>query len=325
MTNTISLLLSFAFSILFCSNLDRKGFDNFSSFFTQIYGFNHFMKENFQRKYGFNVFNRQPEDLFEYASLHGLNHIEINLSHEKLSIETFNIDRINKLGDLSKSHNIQLSFHIPYYINISEVLAPLRISNIKYLLKCIKIAGELKATHVTLHVGNFYWFPVEQWKRKKSLKRFIKSLGKVLKVCEEKNVIIALENVVPIPTGSEYYLLGDNIEDFKFIFSNLDSKYLKFCLDTGHANMGEGVLEYTINFHEKLSCIHYHDNNGLNDEHLPIGKGKIPWDDLAAELININYQGPIISECRTIEAHESALLFESYFRRKLNVHKVESL
>ena len=43
------------------------------------------MKYNFKRKYGFNVYDRQPEDLFEYAFSYGLNHIEINLSQDKLS------------------------------------------------------------------------------------------------------------------------------------------------------------------------------------------------------------------------------------------------
>ena len=67
-------------------------------------------------------------------------------------------------------------------------------------------------------------------------------------------VKIALENVVPFPQGSEVYLLGDNIEDFKYIFENIDSNHLKFCLDTGHANMGEGVIDYINNLHEKIIC-----------------------------------------------------------------------
>ena len=138
-----------------------------------------------------------------------------------------------------------------------------------------------------------------------------------LKVCKNKNVIVAIENVVPIPNESEYFLLGDNIEDFKFIFSQLNSECLKFCLDTGHANIGEGVLEYINNFKDKLSCVHYHDNNGSNDEHLPIGKGKVPWEDLAEGLINIKYNGPFISECRNIEAQKSAMLFENYFDKKI--------
>jgi len=271
------------------------------------------MNSKFKRKYGFNIFDQQIEDQFKYATTHDLQHIEINLSQEKLSIETYDSERISKLRELSKEHNVTISFHIPYYINITELLLPLRKSHINYILKCIQVASDLKATHVTLHVGKFYWFPVGPWMRKKSLNRFVKSMRKVLKVCEDKNVIVALENVVPIPNGSEYFLLGDSVEDFEFIFSNLKSKQLKFCLDTGHANMGEGVLEYINNFHDKLCCVHYHDNNGLNDEHLPIGEGDIQWEELAKKLININYAGPIISECRNIEAHESAHIFENYF------------
>ena len=94
------------------------------------------MKYNFKQKYGLNVCDRQPEDLFEYALSYGLDHIEINLFQEKLSIETFTADRINKLRDFTNSHNIQLSFHIPIHINISEILTSLRRSNIKYLLRC---------------------------------------------------------------------------------------------------------------------------------------------------------------------------------------------
>ncbi|KAA3610291.1 MAG: sugar phosphate isomerase/epimerase [Calditrichaeota bacterium] len=267
----------------------------------------------FQRKYGLNVNNHNPENLFEYAASSGLKHIEINLSSEKFGLKTFTKDKISKLKNLSDEHNIQLSFHIPYYTNISDILIHLRRSSIKYLSKSIQLASELKSTHVTLHLGNFYWFPVEKWERRKALLRFIKSLVKILKLCEEKGVVIALENVVPIPSGSEYYLLGDNIDDFEYIFSNVESEYLKFCLDTGHANMAEGVIEYINNFHEKLSCIHYHDNNGFNDEHLAIGEGKVPWQELASKLEDINFTGPIISECRGIKAHESALLFENYF------------
>ena len=62
------------------------------------------MQNNFQRKYGFNVYNKKPEELFLYASSTGLHHIEINLSHEEFSIETYDSDRIMKLRELSKEH-----------------------------------------------------------------------------------------------------------------------------------------------------------------------------------------------------------------------------
>ncbi|MBI9073724.1 MAG: sugar phosphate isomerase/epimerase [Melioribacteraceae bacterium] len=273
------------------------------------------MINHFKHKYGFNVFNLQPEDLFEYASSKGLKHIEINLSKEHLSLETFTQARIEELKSLSRIHKVQMSFHIPYYINISEILIPVRRKNIEYVKNCINIASELIVTHITIHVGNFYWFPVEHWNRKKALQRFVKSLKDILKLCEEKKIIIALENVVPIPNGSEYYLLGDNAEDFNYVFSQIDSNWLKFCLDTGHANMGEGVVHYANCLNKKLCSIHYHDNNGKDDEHLAVGLGTVPWQDLADELENLNYQGPIVSECRDIEAHKAAELLNDYFSK----------
>ncbi len=266
------------------------------------------MKNNFKQKYGFNVFDQHPEEQFEYAASHDLQHIEINLSQNNLSIETFDKHRIKLLRDLSESHQIQLSLHIPYFINISEILIHLRKSNINYFRRTIRCAYELNATHITMHMGSFFWFPVEQWERKKALNRFIKYLECVLKSSNDHMVNIALENVVPLPTGSDYYLLGDNVDDFNYIFNNVESNYIKFCLDTGHANMAEGVLEYTKNFSDRLICIHYHDNNGTNDEHLAVGKGNVPWHDFASELKNIGYQNPMISECRNIKAHESAAL-----------------
>lgn len=271
------------------------------------------MSSSFPRKYGLNVYKDNPESVLNYAVSKGLNHIEINLSDEKLTLNTFTNERIKTLKTLAEKNNVQLSFHIPYYTNISDVLFHLRRASIKYLLKSIRIAGRLGATHITLHLGSFYWFPVEKWERKKALQRFVKSLNKVLKLCEEQGVVIALENVVPIPAGSEYYLLGDNIEDFKYIFSVYDSDYLKFCLDTGHAQMAEGVIAYINNFRDRLCSIHYHDNNGFNDAHLAIGNGKVPWQKLAAKLEEIEFNGPLISECRNIEAHKSAQIFEHYF------------
>lgn len=269
----------------------------------------------YDRKYGFNVSNLQPEGLIENASSRGIAHIEINLSREKLGLKMFDANKIEFLKKVSNEQNVSLSLHVPHYINISEILPPLRNSNMRYLYQCIEVAANLNITHITLHLGSFYWFPVEKWMRKRALNRFINNIKEVLSVCEEKKLTIALENVVPIPNGSEFLLLGDNISDFKYVFAKIKSPWLKFCLDTGHANMGEGVIKYMHSFGDKLSCIHYHDNNGSNDEHLPVGEGRVPWDKLAFELQKISFKGPIISECRNIEVDKSLLLFESYFSK----------
>ena len=266
-----------------------------------------------KRKFGFNVFNQPPEEFFEYAKENKLRHIEINLTQDNSVLKSFDNKRIRNIKRLSEKHNVKLSIHLPFTVNISEIIRTIRKSNILFLLDSIKLAERINATHVTAHIGNFYWFPVERIMRQKALSRFLKYLKEILDYCKSSNIYLALENVVPIPHGSEFYLLGDNIDDFKYIFDNVDSQNLKFCLDTGHANIGGGIKEYINCFKDKLVCVHYHDNSGKNDEHLPVGKGTVQWNLLAEELESIKYRGPLVSECRNIKPHEAALLFQEYF------------
>ena len=277
------------------------------------------MAPEFTHRFGFNVFNQPPEKLFAYASENNLKHIEINLTQEHSSLESFDSQRIATIVKQAEAHDVELSLHLPYSINISDIIVLIRRANFAYLQKCVQLAAQICATHITAHIGNYYWFPANDWMKQKALDRFIKYLRRIIPQCEQHNVRIALENVVPIPRGSEFYLLGDCIGDFSFIFSKIDSDCLRFCLDTGHANMAEGVIEYIRTLHDRLVSIHYHDNKRNNDEHLPIGNGTIPWPDVAQELHTIGYDGPFISECRNIQPHEAAMKMQSYFN---NIQKL---
>ncbi|MBL1211751.1 MAG: sugar phosphate isomerase/epimerase [Ignavibacteriae bacterium] len=265
------------------------------------------------RNYGLNCFRSLNEEHFIYASSHNLKSIEIHLDKLHITLETFTLKRINELNRLAEKYNVKLSIHNPYNINASDIIPTFRKSDTSFMLAGIRLAAELQAEHITAHIGNFYWFPVERWMRKKALNRFIKCMDGIVEQCEVNNITFALENVVPIPQGSDYYFLGDNLEDFSFLFERLNSKYFMFCLDIGHANVAEGVLPYIDHFGENIKTIHFHDNLGDDDTHLPIGKGNINWSKVARAIQEINFTGPIISECRELKPHEAALLFEEYF------------
>lgn len=248
-----------------------------------------------------------------YASQNGLQNIEINLTREHSALTSFSADRIANLNQLSEKHDVKLSIHLPHSVNIADILPPIRQRYVNYLNKTIELAHQLKTTHITVHMGNFFWFPVSHWNRRRALDRFIKNIRPLIPLCEEKKVVIAIENVVPIPHGTDFYLLGDNINDFKYIFTQINSPMLRFCLDTGHANIAEGVLEYLQEFDNRLVCVHYHDNYGDNDAHLPPGEGTVPWRRFIATLNQLDFTGPFISECRDIRPHEAAALLEGYF------------
>ncbi|MCK5077115.1 MAG: sugar phosphate isomerase/epimerase, partial [Calditrichia bacterium] len=264
-------------------------------------------------KLGFNVFEKPIEEYFEYATEHGLNHLEIDLIKDHSLITKFTSKRIYSLKKLAKDYKITLSLHTPYTINPADRRSSFRDETTAYLIHCIILAKELNASHITTHIGFFFGMPIIKRIRQKALERLVFSLRQLLMHCEALNIKLALENASPKPLDSVSFFLGDNIYDFKYIFSELDSPYINMCLDIGHANINEGALKYIENFGEKIINLHYHDNRGKIDNHLSIGEGTVPWKEVATALKGIRFKGPFVSECFKTEPHEAAMLLTAYF------------
>jgi sugar phosphate isomerase/epimerase len=85
--------------------------------------------------------------------------------------------------------------------------------------------------------------------------------------------------------------------DLAALVSELDHPGLGLALDTGHANLGEGVAHETTAAGSLLATTHVHDNNGRQDSHLPPGHGTVDWAEWGRTLDSIGYAGPIVLEC----------------------------
>jgi len=260
--------------------------------------------------FGFDVVRQPVEDCFGYAAEHRLDHLEIDLIRESSFIETFDAERINNLRNLSENFGISLSLHTPFSVNLSAKIPTIRNATITYLRRCVAVAFELNATHVTTHIG--YCLGVKPSKQK-ALNRLVGNLKQVLLDCQEFSVKLAIENVNPMPEGSELFYLADSIEECEFLLTELDSPYVNLCLDIGHANINEGPLTYIEKFGKKIINIHFHDNNGKTDDHLDVGEGTIPWKKVVDALKAINFCGPFVSECFNSKPHEAKNALLKYF------------
>lgn len=247
-------------------------------------------------EFGLMVVNHPLEDAFEVASSARLRHLEIDVIQPHLSLESFPPGRIKRLLKLARLHEISLSLHTPYTINPADEVAYFRKANQKYLERLISLACRLRCTHITTHMGFWVGLASWKWKRKIALRALIKTLRNLLPSLRRHRIRLALENVNPMPEDSEFQLLGDNIGDFKRIYSELDSPLIRMCLDLGHAHTHEGPHAYLADFGPRISAVHFHDNHGKYDEHLAIGKGTIDWQMVAADFREIGFVGPFISE-----------------------------
>jgi len=247
-------------------------------------------------KFGCISVTRPIEEMFETASKSKFSHIEIDLLQKHSCIESFDAKRIKKIIKQATKYNISISLHVPYTLNLADEIQSIRKANIEYLEKTIELASKIKATHITTHIGYFIGLPSWKWKRKQALDRLFLSLEEALPLCKELEVLLAIENVNPMPKHSELFYLGDNINDLDFIFDKLKSPNLKLCLDVGHANTNEGPVKYIKEFADKIVSVHVHDNNGKYDEHLTIGTGIINWNHLTDEFEKIKFYGPFVYE-----------------------------
>ncbi len=109
-------------------------------------------------------------------------------------------------------------------------------------------------------------------------------------------VRIVLENTPNTMTQLDLALDG--------IGDDPDKTNLGICVDVGHAYMSQDagrdpIRNYIDRYRGQLVHLHFHDNFGDGDDHLPIGKGSIDWQNLVDRLKAIDYRGPAVLELQT--------------------------
>ncbi|MDD3171687.1 MAG: sugar phosphate isomerase/epimerase [Bacilli bacterium] len=138
-------------------------------------------------------------------------------------------------------------------------------------------------------------------------------IKKMLKACEESGVIIALENI-------------RRLEYLDYIFDNIDSPFLKYCFDSGHANcFSKNIENYPWEkYQEKLVCVHLHDNSGEGDQHKMPYEGNIDWQKLMTRFKEIGYHGPLTLE--VVQKNCDGLDEEKFIEKAREIlNKLESM
>ncbi|MGA9843470.1 MAG: sugar phosphate isomerase/epimerase family protein [Nitrososphaeraceae archaeon] len=158
-------------------------------------------------------------------------------------------------------------------------------------LREIKTARKLGIDLINFHANINGMFYGE--KRKIVLDNMIKSLREIVGQAKKYKVEVMLENV-PLSKGVH------SVSEFKYIIDNVDS--LLVHLDIPHAFTSGGmdsVIDYINTFGDKIIHIHWHDNHGQKDEHLPVGEGLINHQTAVKTLKDIGYDRTITLEVFT--------------------------
>ncbi len=116
-----------------------------------------------------------------------------------------------------------------------------------------------------------------------------KSLLEIHERCGQLGLTVAVEDMLG-------HLVGGKLEQVMWLVARLPEKGTGICLDTGHSFLTGKLMERASAFGPRLLMAHIHDNNGVYDDHLPPGDGKLPWYALFQTFAEHRFRGPLVLE-----------------------------
>lgn len=207
--------------------------------------------------------------------------------------------QVNELGYWFRDSELKLhSLHSPMYnddcwgrtgpgsvVNITEGSKPKRMESVEEIKRALEVAEKIPFRYLIQHVG----VSGEEWSEFKVEAAFT-ALEEIRIFASSRGVQVLLENI-PNQLSSAERLLN---------FLELTHLNLDFCFDTGHAHMNEGVEAAFLLMQNRIRSTHLHDNNGVDDVHLPpaAGKGTVDWKRTMELLRSRPGQYPLLLELR---------------------------
>lgn len=221
-----------------------------------------------------------PLDEIAWAGEHGFGFIDFTFeppSNRNMSVP--------KIRELLTKYNLDIVGHTNPTLPAIYPIAQIKDACIEELKHAVNFFSALGAKKVNIHP---FYYSIHQEDEQKVADN-ISVLSQMCDYCHDLNINLMLENfIAPF----------DNPEIFAEILKQVPG--LKIHLDVGHCNIGadanELVSEFFNDFGDKIIHLHVHDNNGVVDEHLPLGAGDINWPNMVKIIKSSGFDSTITLE-----------------------------
>ena len=201
-----------------------------------------------------------------------INHIEIGIDNLK------DCEELKKFESEIKKLNLSVGIHLPMELNPCEDIEFIREKWIEFIVELNNQLNFLDISYFNMHLGY-----VMTNRLNKNKEKYLNNMVNFFnKLSAKINCLITIENTYT--KGGDFSNMGSCVEDFIYIFNN--NKNIKFCYDRGHDLICKS--EYFL-LEDKTKLVHLSDNNGEEDEHLGISKGKLSFEELN-KILHINPQ-----------------------------------
>jgi sugar phosphate isomerase/epimerase len=129
------------------------------------------------------------------------------------------------------------------------------------------------------HLGNASQMALPRISMDEAMDHFARRITALCRFGAARGVTIAVENNViagfGVIDGENRLCLGADLEGLKHIFDAVDSERLGLLFDVGHAKVNQQTIGADMGamltaFQDRLVAFHVSDNDGVNDQNLPL-------------------------------------------------------
>lgn len=131
-------------------------------------------------------------------------------------------------------------------------------------LRAVRDCGEREIKNLVVHLTRKFITPPPN---ELGADRF----RRLCEAAEKANVVIAVENT-------------RFLEYNRYLLARTDSPAVGFCFDCGHARCYTPIEDPLAEFGSRLTTTHIHDNDGGEDQHHPMGEGRVDYADVFSRL-----------------------------------------
>ena len=204
------------------------------------------------------------------------------------TLDTFSPEQYREVADNMRSKGIPCTFHAPFEdIRPASFDDKIREISMTRLRETCRLAELFNPLTIVCHTGYWKWIhyeKIEAW-----LARSIESWREICDAAQAAGTRILLENV-----------FDDSPEVLTRLIQEIGAEKVGICLDIGHMTIFTQcrLEEWLDSLGSYIEELHLHDNHGIFDEHLVMGRGSIDFDPLF-QYIKDHDRHPIF----TLEQH----------------------
>lgn len=224
-----------------------------------------------------------PETAFRFAAGHGFDAVELDMEH------AFHPGRVDpeRVRALADEHDLVLVVHLPYRVDPGSPHDHAREGACRTLEAALDVAAEFEAEKAVMHAATTAHGDV--WDPEAIRAGILASVRRVAAHGRSVGVEVCAENL-----KGPYF----DVHDFPLLFDETDAA---MCLDTGHAHVsGMDAAEQGRFLREhggRVSHVHLNDTRRADDdEHLPVGLGRLDFGALAAAMDGTDWEGTATHE-----------------------------